>query len=247
MAQTKKRSKPVDDAAVIAAFAKAGAGKKIRALKMRDVAKQAGLDEISLRARFPSRQSLFSAYLAEKADRIEADMARIKDFDAYPLLDKLQTLLETEFRVFGKDRDFLRGLSRRDLFAPFPGSEHPLKDMYLETAAGFVRAARRPGRDRRGLLDRAAEEALWIHHNAVFSFWLGDESARGDATSELIDKSLRLLVPALESEMLRHAGELLRFLFGSRFKEPIATLATAVKALDLARAFGMGGARAKKA
>jgi AcrR family transcriptional regulator len=244
-----KVRKSIGDEAIFAAFTHAVAENGYARANLRDIAKGAGIAEQALRSRFPAKANLLSAWRADKASRLEAELSRIKDFAAYQAVDRLQALLEGELRLCAGDKKFLRVISPR----PFPpgrspalsdADEDPFKGYYVATASAFLAGPEAANRRDNPLIRRACEEVLWLHHNAVLAFWFKDDSDRGDATSEFIDKSLNLLVAVMGHGAFHHGEELIRFLFGSRLKEGISRAVSAFGLMDIGKLFrGMTHAR----
>lgn len=237
-----KSRKPLGDEAIFAAFTRTVAGNGYAQTALRDIAKAAGIADSALRARFPSKAVLLSAWQAEKAVRLEAELIRIKDFASYQTVDRLQALLEGELRLCAGDKDFLRAIALR----PFPPrlytahqdvDANPFKEFYVATASAYLAGPEAADRCGNPLIRMACGEILWLHHNAVQAFWFKDESDRGDATSEFIDKSLNLMVAVMGHGALRHGEDLIRFLFRSRIKDGISRAASAFGMMDLGGLF----------
>ena len=163
---------------------------------MREIAAEAGVSLGSAYYYFDSKEALVMAFYERASDElrplIEAALAEVN-----LLQERLNAILSVKFDYFTPNRAFLGALFRHaadplDPLSPFSKETRHIRERDQQHFAQAVEHSDMP-KD----LAPHLPKLLWLYQMGLILFWIYDRSAKQRRTRLLQDKSLALLVAAL--------------------------------------------------
>ncbi len=189
--------------------------KGFRSASMREIAQRAGVGDATIYNYFPSKEKLIYGYCEEVQRKVMAELRAIDQFHEYTLGEQLQQLVEVELQVWLPAREFLLEVFQHTFYSPATAYEQ------LEAARGLnmrmvvdlldaaIEAEEIPEQPYRELLPRL----FWDYQTGILAYWLKDDSDGFAQTTELVDRSMEILVGVLSLGLVGKALNLISFVF----------------------------------
>lgn len=183
-------------------------------LTMKSIAKEAGFAEATIYNYFSSKEQIifeyFSWTLREGIEKISP-----KELEELSFTETIQLLLENQFTVMKKDRDFIEEVFSAVFLSPMLLSSTDLKKSKEEYLA-FIRerlgAASRKNSFPPPAFESLLIELMWDFHVGAVYYWIKDDSVDSLKTSEMIELSLRLFDEILKSDVMGKLYSISHFL-----------------------------------
>jgi AcrR family transcriptional regulator len=189
--------------------------KGFRAASMREIAKRAGVGDATIYNYFPSKEKLIYGYCEEVQRKVMAELRAIEQFHEYTLGEQLQQLIEVELQIWLPAREFLQQIFRHTLSSPMSAYEQlaAARDLNMRMVVDLLDAAIEaeeiPEQPYRELLPRL----FWDYQSGIIAYWLRDDSEGFAHTTELVDRSMEVLVGVLQLGLVGKTLNLISFVF----------------------------------
>lgn len=188
---------------------------------MREIASSAGVAVGAAYYYFDSKDAIVLAFYARAQTEMAAQIEDALDH-AKTLESRLRTVISRKFEYFGPNRKLLGALSAH------ADPEHPLSPFGRETAAireqdigMFERAVTESGVKLPSGIRPYLARLLWMYQMGLILFWVYDGSREQKRTSQLYEKTLKMLLVTLKiagipllRPLHRLAAELLEVIYG---------------------------------
>ncbi len=199
--------------------------KGFRRATLREIAIEAGFAEPTIYNYFSSKEEIFYAYfeikMYEARDRVEA----IPDFAQYSFREKFQAFLETILELLEKEKEFVELAYESVFMVNWMGAlkgAKPALDEFFGMIEGWMREAVTAKEFPDPPLRNLVQGLLWDYTLGITYYWLKDRSPKHTATTELIDRSLDLVLAGLKCDILNRGADLIRFLVREHLLSPLA-------------------------
>lgn len=189
--------------------------KGFTAATMREIARRGGVSDATIYNYFPTKEQMLVAYFEEKQfDAIEL-LKGIEDFETYTLQEQLQTLFETKLELFLGDREFVAIAFERAFHTPAASRAEIAhgRSMFVACVRDMLDAAIEAGEIPEQPYQGLAPELITDLYMGLLYYWIRDDSEGFTRTTQLIDKSLDLVVSLLSSGIVAKALDIVSFLF----------------------------------
>lgn len=189
--------------------------KGFKSASMREIAQHAGVGDATIYNYFPSKEKLIYGYCEEVQRRIMASLRGIEDYHEYSLGEQLQQLLEIELQTWLPAREFLQEVFRHTFYSPVAAYEQLEAARRLNTCMvvdlldAAIEAEEIPEQPYRELLPRL----FWDYQTGILAYWLKDDSEGFANTTQLVDRSMELLVGVLHLGLVGKTLNLISFIF----------------------------------
>jgi len=181
---------------------------------MSEIAKAAKIADATIYKYFPTKDRLLFAHTQIRQAEVLEKLKSIEDFNRYTLQEQLHTLIETELEVLERDRTFVKNTvntlfmsGATTLFSETRES----KQLFLAMAQDMVDAAVEAGEIQPPPFKSFLLELLWDFNVGILYYWLQDESKNYANTTQLIDKTLNLIVESLKAAIFAKVIDLVQF------------------------------------
>jgi len=189
--------------------------KGFKGATMRAIARRAEVSDATIYNYFPNKEKLLAAYFEEgQLDTIDT-LRGIENFHTYSLQEQLQTLIESKLEQFLSDREFVAIAFERAFQTPVASSSDMADGRALFTTCvkdmidAAIEAGEIPDQPYQGMIP----ELITDLYLGIVYYWLKDDSEGFTRTTQLLDKSLDLLVSLLNSGVVAKAMDIAAFLF----------------------------------
>jgi len=170
---------------------------------MRDIARKAGVALGAAYYYFSSKEAIVLAFYEEMQANSHDAILQAMD-GRKKLKDRLRCVLEMRLQLLEPNRKFCDALFRhapdpRDPLSPFSEQTRPIRERAIEQLRIAVE-----GGDVKVPSDLKARlpYLLWLYQMGTILFWLYDQSPRQQRTSQLMEKSLGLIIGLLRLSSL---------------------------------------------
>ncbi len=201
--------------------------KGFKAATMREIARRGEVSDATIYNYFPTKEKILVAYFEESQLTTVEILKDISDFHTYTLQEQLHTLIETKLEQFLPDREFVAIAFERAFQTPVVSKSEMANSraMFIEVVSDMLDAAIEaeeiPEQPYQGLLPELTTD-LYL---GILCYWLKDDSERFTRTTQLLDKSLDLVVSLLQSGVVVKALDIVSFLFRQHISSLLDNLA----------------------
>jgi len=201
--------------------------KGFKAATMREIARRGEVSDATIYNYFPTKEKILVAYFEESQLATVEILKEISDFHTYTLQEQLHTLIETKLEQFLPDREFVAIAFERAFQTPVVSKSEMANSraMFIEVVSDMLDAAIEaeeiPEQPYQGLLP----ELITDLYLGILCYWLKDDSERFTRTTQLLDKSLDLVVSLLQSGVVAKALDIVSFLFRQHISSLLDNLA----------------------
>jgi AcrR family transcriptional regulator len=189
--------------------------KGFRDATMREIAEKAKVGDATIYKYFPTKEGILFGYFEVRLDDLIESLKGIPDFNKYSLQEQLHTLIETNLEIFAKDRAFIQvayeGVFLTNWIAAASGSK-ATKERFLEIVDDLVTAAVEVGEIESPPFKNFLYELFWEYAIGITYYWLKDTSPKYTGTTQMLDKSLAVIIAAIKSNLLNKFVDLSQFL-----------------------------------
>ena len=203
--------------------------KGFRDATMRDIAKHAKVGDATIYKYFATKEDLLTGYFRAKIEELIERISNVKDFNQYSFQEQLHLLLETNLEILEQDRDFVQ-VAYENVFSGnwlHAGiSSRETKERFFEIADDLLTSAIEAEEIPEPPFKKFLYELYWEYTIGVTYYWLNDESEKHYNTTQLIDRSLDLIVACLKSGVLHKATDLAHFLVREHLLSRIKSFTT---------------------
>ncbi len=189
--------------------------KGFKSASMREIAQRAGVGDATIYNYFPSKEKLIYGYCEEVQRRIMASLHAIENFHEYSLGEQLQQLVEVELQTWQPAREFLQEVFRYTFYSPVTAHEQLEAArslnmrMVVDLLDAAIEAEEIPDQPYRELLPRL----FWDYQTGILAYWLKDDSEGFANTTQLLDRSMEILIGVLQQGLVAKSLNLISFIF----------------------------------
>jgi len=203
--------------------------KGFKAATMREIARQGGVSDATIYNYFPTKEKILVAYFEAVQGNVIEILKGIDNFHTFSLQEQLQTLIETELAFYLPDREFVSIAFERAMQTPISSKSEMAQSraMFVEAVSDMLEAAMEAGEIPEQPYQGLMPELIADLYMGIVYYWLKDTSERFTNTTQLLDKSLALLVGLLQSGVVAKALDIASFLFKQHFSTYLDKLISA--------------------
>ena len=189
--------------------------KGFKSASMREIARHAKVGDATIYNYFPSKEKLLYGYCEHVQHQVMESLKQIDDFHEYSLQEQLQQFAETQLQTWLPAREFLQEVFKLTYYSPVAGSAHLTKtrklftQMITDMLEAAIEAEEIPEQPYQELLPRL----YWDYMTGVMAYWLKDDSEDFANTTQLLDKSMKIIANILHQGMIGKSLDLISFLF----------------------------------
>ena len=218
-------------------------GKGFKAASMREIAQRAKVGEATIYNYFPSKEKLIYGYCEDVQRRVMATLRGIDKFHEYSLGEQLQQLVDVELQTWLPAREFLREVFKLTFYSPVAAYEHleaarrlNLR-MVVDLLDAAIEAEEIPDQPYRELLPRL----FWDYQSGILAYWLRDDSEGFADTTQLVDRSMEIIVGILHMGLLGKTLDLVSFVFRTHVMDRLESFSQLGKTLRATKRRFMAG------
>ncbi|MEQ1878449.1 MAG: TetR/AcrR family transcriptional regulator [Bdellovibrionia bacterium] len=181
---------------------------------MSEIAKHAKIADATIYKYFPSKERLLFAHSQIRLEEVLERLKSIEDFNTYTLQEQIHTLIETELEVLEKDRAFVKNSVNMVFLSGATTmfrETRESKDLFLAMVQDMIDAAVEADEIQPPPFKSFLLELLWDFNVGILYYWIQDDSKNYANTTQLIDKSLSLMVESLKAAIFAKAIDLVQF------------------------------------
>ena len=189
--------------------------KGFKAASMREIARRAEVGDATIYNYFPSKEKLLYGYGELVQERVLAELKSIENFHEYTLHEQLHQLVETELQVWLPAREYLQQVFDLTFSSPVAGYEHTAETrrlftkMVVDMLEAAIEAGEIPDQPYMELLPRL----FWDYMSGILGYWLRDDSEGFANTTQVVDRSMEIIVQVLQGGLVGKTLDLCSFLF----------------------------------
>ena len=212
--------------------------KGFKSASMREIARRAEVGDATIYNYFPTKEKLLYGYGELVQQRVLAELKSIEDFHEYTLHEQLHQLVEAELQAWLPAREYLQQVFELTFAAPVAGYGHLEETRRLFTAMvvdmldAAVEAGEIPEQPYQDLLPRL----FWDYVSAILGYWVRDTSDGFANTTQVVDRSMDIVVQLLKGGVVGKTLDLCSFLFRTHLLEHLGSLADIADQPDLVKA-----------
>jgi len=198
----------------------------IEKTSMRAIAQKAGYSTATVYNYFSNREKILFAFFEDRAERTLLETRKIPDFSEFNLKEKLQAQLELGLDIFLEDREFISIAHDLMLTSPFKmlNELECTRNIHLSFIKETLENAIENGEIPQQPMPNLIASLYWDYAALMIIYWMKDESPNFEKTSELIDKSLDLIIELLKSNLLQKSSDIVLFIFKSHFQSTLENI-----------------------
>lgn len=189
--------------------------KGFKAASMREIARRAEVGDATIYNYFPSKEKLLYGYGELVQQRVLAELKAIDNFHEYTLHEQLHQLVDTELQVWLPAREYLQQVFSMTFSSPVAGYEHLAEtrrlfsEMVIDMLEAAIEAGEIPEQPYLELLPRL----FWDYMSGILAYWLRDDSEGFANTTQVVDRSMDIVIQLLQGGVVGKALDLCSFLF----------------------------------
>jgi len=212
--------------------------KGFKSASMREIARRAEVGDATIYNYFPTKEKLLYGYGELVQQRVMEELKGIEDFHEYTLHEQLHQLVEAELQAWLPAREYLQQVFEITFATPVAGYEQLAETRRLFTAMvvdmldAAVEAGEIPEQPYQDLIPRL----FWDYVSAILGYWLRDTSDGFANTTQVVDRSMDIIVQLLKGGVFGKTLDLCSFLFRTHLLEHLGSLASFTEEPDLAKA-----------
>ena len=170
-------------------------------ITLTELAQAADVPHRELAYHFSSVEDVVVAFITDMFERADRSVRSVDGFDSFTLAEKMHALLESILEQLEPHRELLPRMTLRlgatSLMRPRYRSE--LRRRYASIIGEYFHEAAQANQIPDVALDSPIIRSFADHASTVIAFWLRDKSPNHQATTEFIDQSLQVAIPAAVS------------------------------------------------
>ncbi|PRQ06473.1 hypothetical protein [Enhygromyxa salina] len=165
------------------------------------VANSANVPLTQLESRFSRSEDIVVSFICDVFDRAHCDVQQVDGIESFTVAEKIHALLEAILERLEPHRDLLPRVSLQIGASSLLRSANTkqLRQRYVAIVSEFFRHAIEANELPQIDLDGPIIGSFADHASTVVAFWLRDNSPNHQATTEYIDQSLSVVIPAAVS------------------------------------------------
>lgn len=217
--------------------------KGFKSASMREIAQRAKVGDATIYNYFPSKEKLLYGYVEDVQRRVMASLRGIENFHEYSLGEQLQQLVDIELQTWLPAREFLQEIFRLTFYSPMAAYEHLEAArslnmrMVVDLLDAAIEADEIPDQPYRELLPRL----FWDYQTGILAYWLRDDSEGFANTTQMVDRSMELIVGVLNMGLLGKTLDLMSFIFRTHVMNRLEAFGQLRKTLKTSKRRFMAG------
>lgn len=200
---------------IVEAAAKLVADQGFKDTTLRAIAREAGIADATIYKYFSCKEDILYAYFDIRLEQVMARMQNIEALHSYSFQEQFHTFLEMQFELVEKDREFLKKAYKNIFLTNIAAAAEGMRgtrDKYKNIVNEMIDAAVEVEEFPEPPFKAYVLELLWEYSLGVGNYWLYDTSENYQNTTQVIDKSLGLIVAILSSDVLGKVADLFSFM-----------------------------------
>ncbi|HBR96236.1 MAG TPA: TetR/AcrR family transcriptional regulator [Gammaproteobacteria bacterium] len=189
--------------------------KGFKSASMREIARRAEVGDATIYNYFPTKEALLYGYCEHVQHEVMRALQAIPNFHEYSLQEQLHQLVETQLRVWLPAREFLQHVFALTFAAPVASHSHltATREAFMAMVVDLLDAAIEVGEIPQQPYQELLPRLFWDYMSAILAYWLKDESDAFANTTQVVDRSMDIVVPLLQGALVGKTLDLLSFLF----------------------------------
>lgn len=198
---------------------------------MKEISKAAKLSEPAIYKYFPTKESLVYGFFE---DNLKSTIEKIKakpSFEELGFCEKIQSFMEWHLESLAEAREFTTESFKSIFVTNLPSSSTELvaqRTIFIDFVREQLVVAQSKHELPSSAFDGFFAELIWDFYVGIVYYWINDKSPDFINTTQLLDKSLRLLDEVLKTNVVSKILDIAHFLLRQHLFEGMAALTSLV-------------------